>query len=154
MSLKTRAAPRIKREPEVVVFEGGGLTSTLASKRPSDSKFAYKSFMSAKVSKINAQAPAPKSEKERKEDEVDREHDRQLAELLEGRTMIEKLHESQLSGKERHKHNTQKLVKLGMKIKHKEKMPIDMYFNSERARAGRAAKAIKDVRDRGLLSAS
>ncbi|KAJ2478843.1 hypothetical protein IWW47_006075 [Coemansia sp. RSA 2052] len=108
--------------------------------------------MSSKISKINAKPPPPKTLKEQKEDEEGRQNDRQLAELLEGRTMIDKLHESQLTGKERHKNNTQKLAKLGMKIKHKEKMPTDMFFNSERARAGRAAKAIQDVRERGLLS--
>ncbi|KAJ2911196.1 hypothetical protein GGI21_000110 [Coemansia aciculifera] len=138
-----------RREPEVVVFDGGAL-----ARNPTDTKFAYKSFMSSKISKINAKPPAPKSLKEQKEDEEGRDNDRQLAELLEGKTMIDKLHESQMTGKERHKHNTQKLAKLGMKVKHKEKMPTDMFYNSERARAGRAAKAIKDVRERGLLSAT
>ncbi|KAJ2756907.1 hypothetical protein GGI19_000495 [Coemansia pectinata] len=144
------ATTRTKREPEVVVFDGG----STATRNPTDNKFAYKSFMSAKVSKINAKPPPPKSEKEQKEDEEGRQHDRQLAELLEGRSMIDKLHESQLSGKERHKNNTQKLAKLGMKIKHKEKMPTDMFFNSEKARAGRAAKALQDVTERGLLTAT
>ncbi|KAJ1824161.1 hypothetical protein GGH91_000753 [Coemansia sp. RSA 2671] len=148
MAPSAKPTIRTKREPEVVVFDGGAVT-----RNPTDNKFAYKSFMSSKVSKINAKPPAPKSVKEQKEDEEGRHHDRQLAELLEGKTMIEKLHESQLTGKERHKNNTQKLVNLGMKIKRKEKMPTDMFYNSEKARAGRASKAIQDVRDRGLLSA-
>ncbi|KAJ2837079.1 hypothetical protein FBU31_001218 [Coemansia sp. 'formosensis'] len=149
MAPRVQSATRTKREPEVVVFDGGAVT-----RNPTDNKFAYKSFMSAKVSKINAKPPPPKNLKEQKEDEEGRQNDRQLAELLEGKTMIDKLHESQLTGKERHKSNTQKLAKLGMKIKHKEKMPTDMFFHSEKARAGRAAKAIQDVRDRGLLSAT
>ncbi|KAJ2747284.1 hypothetical protein GGI20_000619 [Coemansia sp. BCRC 34301] len=149
MALSSLPVARTRREPEVVVFDGSSL-----ARNPTDSKLAYKSFMSSKISKINAKPRAPKSVQEQKEDEEGRQNDRQLAELLEGRTMIDKLHESQLTGRERHKNNTQKLAKLGMKIKHKEKMPTDMFFNSERARAGRAAKAIQDVRERGLLSAT
>ncbi|KAJ1948339.1 hypothetical protein FBU59_001643 [Linderina macrospora] len=68
--------------------------------------------------------------------------------------MIEKLHESQLSGKDRLKHNTQKLAKLGMKVKTKEKMPANRWFMVERNRKERARKSIEDAKNRGILNAS
>ncbi|KAJ2351218.1 hypothetical protein GGF43_004094, partial [Coemansia sp. RSA 2618] len=138
-----------RRAPEVVVFDQSGL-----EKKPQNSKFEYKAFMSSKITKINAKPPKAKTKEERKEDEEDRQHDRDLKALLEGKVMIEKLYESQLSGKERHKHNAEKLKKLGMKIKTKEKMPADMFFASQRNRAERAKKAVKDAQDRGVLTSS
>ncbi|KAJ2848969.1 hypothetical protein IWW36_002962 [Coemansia brasiliensis] len=146
MSVKANGS---KREPEVVVFDSAGLSA-----KTQNSKYEYKAFMSSKISKIAAKPPKPKSKEERKEDKADRQHDRELKDLLEGKIMIEKLHESQLSGKERHKYNTEKLKRLGMKIHKKEKMPANMYFASQRNREERAQKAIKDANDRGVLTAS
>ncbi|KAJ1841866.1 hypothetical protein LPJ70_004055, partial [Coemansia sp. RSA 2708] len=111
-------------------------------------------FMSSKVTKIDAKRPKPKTKAEQKEEDENRQHDRQLKELLEGKLMIEKLHESQLTGKERHKHNTEKLKRLGMKVKTKEKMPADMYFAVQRNRAERTKKAVQDAQDRGVLTAA
>ncbi|KAJ1731118.1 hypothetical protein LPJ61_002688 [Coemansia biformis] len=139
--------------PEVIVFGQPAATKPSGS-TSSSSKFAYKSFMSSKISKIGATPPKPKTEKERKEEEDDLRHDRELKELLEGKMMIEKLHEAQLTGKDRHKHNTEKLAKLGMKVKTKLKMPADMYFASQRNRTVKANKEIKDAKDRGILTAA
>ncbi|KAJ2309270.1 hypothetical protein H4S01_002695, partial [Coemansia sp. RSA 2610] len=141
--------PRPKRTPEVVVFQQPGLAP-----RPQNDKFEYKAFMSSKVTKIDAKRPKPKTKAEQKEEDENRQHDRQLKELLEGKLMIEKLHESQLTGKERHKHNTEKLKRLGMKVKTKEKMPADMYFAVQRNRAERTKKAVQDAQDRGVLTAA
>ncbi|KAJ1954314.1 hypothetical protein GGI12_005817, partial [Dipsacomyces acuminosporus] len=110
--------------------------------------------MSSKISKINAKPPKPKTAKELKEEEEEKQNDKELKELLEGKLMIEKLHESQLTGQERHKYNTQKLAKLGMKVKHKEKFPANMYFAVERNRNERVKRDIKDAKDRGILNAS
>ncbi|KAI8324402.1 hypothetical protein GQ54DRAFT_327501 [Martensiomyces pterosporus] len=143
-------AGKPKRVPEVVVFDGG----SSAANKPSTTKFEYKSFMSSKISKINAKPPKPKTQKELKEEEEDKRNDRELKELLEGKVMIERLHESQLTGQERHKYNTQKLAKLGMKVKTKEKMPANMYFAVQRNRDERAKKSIQDAKDRGILNAS
>ncbi|KAJ2611534.1 hypothetical protein H4S08_003111 [Coemansia sp. RSA 1365] len=139
-----------KRKPEVVVFNQP--SSTI--QKQGSSKFAYKSFMSSKISKINAKPPKPKTEEERKEDEQNKQHDIELKELLEGKVMIEKLHESQLSGKDRHKHNTEKLARLGMKVKSKGRIPTDVYFASQHNRGIRAKRAIQDAKDRGVLNDS
>ncbi|PIA17168.1 hypothetical protein COEREDRAFT_86555 [Coemansia reversa NRRL 1564] len=139
-----------KRKPEVVVFDQP--SSTL--QKQGSSKFAYKAFMSSKISKIDAKPPKPKTEEERKEDEQNKQHDIELKELLEGKVMIEKLHESQLSGKDRHKHNTEKLARLGMKVKSKGRIPTDIYFASQRNRGTRAKRAIQDAKDRGVLNDS
>lgn len=137
-----------KKPPEVIVFDG----TSLDRPKCRDTKFAYKSFMSSKISKLDRQPTAPKSLQEQKDEALQRENDRQLQELLEGHHMVERLNESQLSGKERHKYQKEKLARLGMKAKQKEKMPADMYFNTERARQKRADKAIKDAKDRGILN--
>ncbi|KAJ2081994.1 hypothetical protein H4R24_001910 [Coemansia sp. RSA 988] len=139
-----------RREPEVVVFEQPGSTIS----KQGTSKFAYKAFMSSKISKINAKPPKPKTEEEQKEDEQNKQHDLELKSLLEGKMMIEKLHESQLTGKDRHKHNTAKLARLGMKVKSKGRIPTDIYYASQRNRSIRAKKAIQDAKDRGVLNDS
>ncbi|KAJ2805219.1 hypothetical protein H4R20_002178 [Coemansia guatemalensis] len=140
-----------RREPEVVVFDQPGAN---IQKQQGTSKFAYKAFMSSKISKINAKPPKPKTEEELKEDEQNKQHDLELKSLLEGKVMIEKLHESQLSGKDRHKHNTEKLARLGMKVKSKGRIPTDIYYASQRNRNTRAKKAIQDAKDRGVLNDS
>ncbi|KAJ2222528.1 hypothetical protein EV180_004295 [Coemansia sp. RSA 518] len=137
-----------RKEPEVVVFDQSRTTPMSQT-----NKLEYKAFMSSKISKINAK-PKPRTKAEVKEDKEDKLHDRNLKALLEGKLMIEQLHESQLSGKERHKHNTEKLKRLGMKIKTKDKMPADMFFATQRNREERAQRAIKDAQDRGVLNAA
>ncbi|KAJ1662066.1 hypothetical protein IW140_005705 [Coemansia sp. RSA 1813] len=139
--------PKRKRAPEVMVFKDTTQAKSTASKHE------YKSFMTSKISKLN-NPPAPLTKKERKEEQQDKKNDKELQDLLEGKLMIEKLHESQLTGRERHKYNTQKLAKLGMKVKSKEKMPADMYFAVQRNRQAKADKHIKDAKDRGVLNAS
>ncbi|KAJ1798462.1 hypothetical protein LPJ59_002489 [Coemansia sp. RSA 2399] len=135
-----------KRTPEVVVFND---TTRLKS---TATKHEYKAFMATKISKLNN--PPVITKEEQQEEQQDKKHDKELQALLEGRMMIEKLHESQLSGSERHKYNTQKLAKLGMKVKSKEKMPADMFFAVQRNRQAKADKHIKDAKDRGILNAS
>ncbi|KAJ1644519.1 hypothetical protein J3B02_000231 [Coemansia erecta] len=137
-----------KTAPEVVVFDSSAL-----SKKPAGTKADYKKFMSSKISKINAK-PAKMSKEEKKEDDESREHDRELKELLEGKLMIEKLHESQLSGKDRHSHNTKKLVKLGMKIKSKANLPANQFFNTLKNQQKRTAQELQDAKDRGILNAA
>ncbi|KAJ2554534.1 hypothetical protein EV175_002551 [Coemansia sp. RSA 1933] len=136
-----------KRAPEVVIFNDTTRT------KPTTSKHDYKSFMTSKISKLNNPS-VPLSKEEQQEEQQDRKHDKELQALLEGRLMIEKLHESQLTGRERHKYNTQKLANLGMKVKSKEKMPADMFFAVQRNRQAKADKHIKDAKDRGVLNAS
>ncbi|KAJ2713807.1 hypothetical protein H4R19_002069 [Coemansia spiralis] len=136
--------------PQVIVFD----EPKAAAPPKGSSKFAYNSFLSSKISKINRAPPKPKTDQERKEEEEDRRHDRELKELLEGKVMIEKLHESQLDGKARHKHNAAKLAELGMKVKTKLKMPANMYYASQRNRAEKAKKEIQDAKDRGVLNAA
>ncbi|KAJ2775361.1 hypothetical protein IWQ57_000460 [Coemansia nantahalensis] len=142
--------PRRKRAPEVVVFS----EPKAAQAKGGSDKFAYKAFMSSRITKINAARPKEKTVEERKEEAEDRRHDRELKELLEGKVMIEKLHESQLDGRERHKHNAAKLAALGMKVKTKLKMPANMYYASQRNRAEKAKKEIQDAKDRGVLNAA
>ncbi|KAJ2523446.1 hypothetical protein H4217_000084 [Coemansia sp. RSA 1939] len=150
--MPTNVRPTAKRAPEVVVFND----TTRA--KPTSSKHEYKAFMATKISKLNSDtsATAPrKTKEEEREEQEDRRHDREVEDLLtEGRLMIERLHESQLSGRERHKHNTQKLAKLGMKVRGKEKMPADMFFAVQKNRQARADKHIQDAKDRGILNAS
>ncbi|KAJ2705986.1 hypothetical protein FB645_001963 [Coemansia sp. IMI 203386] len=144
-----QATPRKQKSvPEVVVFDG-----SMLSKKPAGTKADYKKFMSSKVSKINAK-PVKKTKEEKKEDDESRQHDRELKELLEGRMMIEKLHESQLTGKDRHNYNTQKLAKLGMKVKTKANLPANQFFNAVRNKEKRTAVELQDAKDRGVLNAA
>ncbi|KAJ1988775.1 hypothetical protein GGI25_005135 [Coemansia spiralis] len=136
-----------KRAPEVVVFNDAQRSASTASKHE------YKSFMSSKISKLNT-SQKPLTTQEQSEDRLDKKHDKEIQDLLEGRLLIEKLHESQLTGRERHKHNAKKLANLGMKVKSKEKMPADMFFAVQRSRQSKADKHIKDAKDRGILSKS
>ncbi|KAJ2779803.1 hypothetical protein H4R18_003798 [Coemansia javaensis] len=139
--------------PELVVFsQPAGTARQEAPPGGGGGKLAYKAFMSHKIAKINAKPPAPRTEAERREEEDDRRRDRELRELLEGRVMIEKLHEAQLSGRERHKHNAEKLARLGMKVKTKLKMPANAYFASVRNRAEKVRREVQDAKDRGVLS--
>ncbi|KAJ2786040.1 hypothetical protein GGI15_001707 [Coemansia interrupta] len=142
-------ALRKKRTPEVVVFDGSSLSAT--SQRP---KAEFKNFMSSKISKIDAKPSdqQPQSKADKKEDQESRQHDLELKELLEGRLMIEKLHESQLYGKDRHTHNTQKLAKLGMKVKTKDNLPVNQYISAQRNREKKAAGLLQDAKDRGILN--
>ncbi|KAJ1719118.1 hypothetical protein LPJ53_006057 [Coemansia erecta] len=145
----TTTTTRKKRTPEVVVFDGSSLSAT--SQRP---KFEFKNFMSSKISKIDAKPAEQQSKADKKEDEESRQHDRELKELLEGRVMIEKLHESQLYGKDRHAHNTQKLARLGMKVKTKDNLPVNQYISTQRNREKKAAGMLQDAKDRGILNAT
>ncbi|ORX66742.1 hypothetical protein DL89DRAFT_269778 [Linderina pennispora] len=146
------ATPKKKKAPEVVVFDASGLAP-----KPAASKLEYKSFMSSKIAKLTASASAaanPKSTKELKQEAEDRANDRELKALLEGKVMIEQLHESQLSGKDRLKYNAQKLERLGMKKKTKEKMPANRWFMVDENRKMRAKKSIEDAKNRGILNHS
>ncbi|KAM3586997.1 hypothetical protein VKS41_002044 [Umbelopsis sp. WA50703] len=140
-----------KSGPEVVVFSDSTTKKTVTG----TSKAEYKAFMSSKVSKMEAPPPPPpKSVKELEEEEENLAHDRELKELLATSKLLEEYELEEMTGKERRRHNMNKLETLGVKKSKAPKMPIQMRLGMDQKHKEREQKKLQEAKDIGLYDKS
>ncbi|KAJ2959372.1 hypothetical protein NQZ79_g5151 [Umbelopsis isabellina] len=144
--------------PQVVVFSDSTSKKTVTG----TSKAEYKAFMSSKVSKMEAPPPPPpKSVKELEEEEENQAHDRELKELLATSKLLEEYVSpcmykelEEMTGKERRRHNMNKLETLGVKKSKALKMPIQMRLGMDQKQKEREQKKLQEAKDIGLYDKS
>ncbi|GBB91289.1 hypothetical protein RclHR1_18490002 [Rhizophagus clarus] len=142
-----------KKEPEVVVFNGGSLKKSL--NKSGSNITEWKSFMSHKISKVNGKPQISLSKNiTRSEEEINRKNDDELEELLKTTKLLEKYTTEQLSGKDRRKHVEQKMVELGAKPKKGMKIPTPISLEIQSKRRERERKELEEVKNLGLYHKS
>ncbi|KAJ1671739.1 hypothetical protein EV182_007473, partial [Spiromyces aspiralis] len=79
--------------------------------------------------------------------------DRQVSMLMaNSASLIENVSASQLTGKDRKKHNLERLTKLGLKAPKAEHAPRNIRYEKEKYRQSLAKKQLQDAKDRGVLT--
>ncbi|CAI2180667.1 16559_t:CDS:2 [Funneliformis geosporum] len=134
-----------KKEPDIIVFNDSYLKK--ASKSGSNI-IEWKSFMSAKVSKMNEKSQissATKIIKELEEERINKQNDKELEELLKTTQLLEKYTAEYLTGKDRRKYNERKMFELGAKAKKGLKIPTPISLGIQSKRQEREKKELEEV---------
>ncbi|KAL1917156.1 uncharacterized protein VTP21DRAFT_4812 [Calcarisporiella thermophila] len=141
----------MSKAPEVVVFND----PTAKKNASGGSKTDYRAFLSSKISKLKPPAPAkPKTQKEMEEEQVNKEKDRELQDLLKTTRLLEEYSAEQLSGKDLRKYKEQKLVELGAKPSKGPKMPIQIALGMREKQRERHSKKLQEAKNLGLYHSS
>ncbi|CAG8525775.1 485_t:CDS:2 [Paraglomus occultum] len=142
----------MKNEPEIVVFDDKSLKSARVN---GSNKSEWKAFMSSKVSKTSLKPPAaPQDAKELEEEELDRQNDLELEELLKTTKLLEEYTAEEIGGKDRRKYIEKRMTDLGAKPKKGVKTPIPITIGMNLKRKDREKKELEEAKNLGLYHRS